>query len=1311
MNDNDSQGRPDARHLLDNLADIQGRLRRQLADPGLDGGLRADILAALGGPSAAVLDALPAHVTLLDHRGVIVQVNAAWRRFADHNDGQLSCCGRGADYLAECDRASAEGSREAAEAGEGIRAVLAGRLGHFEMEYPCHGPNQRRWFTMRVSPLVTADGTGALVMHMDASARMLAEQQAERNARYLAAIVDFERQLIHVEQGVDDLLARVPAIAERLLDGDGAAMFSLKGDEFACCAASGIAAAMVGRRLSLDLSLCGKAARTRAVQLSLDAGRDQRVSREVFESIHASSLLAAPIVIGDQVVGVIKVMARERNRFGEADVSTLELMASSLANILLREYNADRLRASEQQYRLLFDNNPQPLWVYDLETLAFLAVNDAAIEHYGYSREEFLGMTIADIRPAEDVPRLLANIAEVEDGVDDAGVWRHRKKDGTLIEVEIVSHAMALDGRPAEMVMATDVSARRQAERDLHRVHRAQQMLSQCNGVLVRASDEATLLRDITAIAIGTGGYHSAWVGYAEDGPDKPIRVAIHSAADDSQVFLRDMPLSWDENRPEGQGMSGRTIREGVAQVCEDLAQAPGSPAGVSRAATLGVRSLLSLPLRNRERTFGVLALYSAIPGEFPAEEISLCQELADNLAFGIEHLREIQERAQLEAAVFKVASSVSTATGPAFFQELTASIADTLGADACVISRLLPGGEGELRTLAGIYRGNPLPPLEYRLGGTPCEHLVDHPEWVIPSRVRDLYPDYPALARMNAEAYVGLRLEDNAGQLIGVIFVAYCQALGNRDFVVSVLRIFAARAMAELARMDADTHIREQASLLDKARDAILVRDLDYRISYWNKGAEALYGWRADEVLGNLYGAGIEGEARRELEAANARVLAQGEWRGQLHQKRNDGRAITVEAHWTLVRDDAGEPRSVLCIHSDISERLALEEQLRQSQRLESLGQLTGGVAHDFNNLLTVILGNAELLAEELADDRRLGKLAEMIRNASERGADLTQRLLAVARRQALEPSDVAMGELLADMGGLLRRTLHENIEIDLRVAPDTWKAIADPGQLEGAVLNLCINARDAMPAGGLLTLETANRVLDADYCARHGDLAPGPYVMIAVSDTGVGVPAENLARIFDPFFTTKEKGKGTGLGLSMVYGFVKQSRGHVSVYSEVGVGTTVKIYLPRAGGPGSVAVEAEPRAIPRVDPAEISILLVEDDEMVRAFASQMLLASGYRVLVADNGPAALEVLRSDARVDLLFTDVIMPGGLNGPQLAEQALALRPGLRVLFTSGYTENAIARQGQLDSGIPLLNKPYRQGELMAKIHLALGRDRH
>ena len=1304
-------------HLLDSVREGQARLLQLLSDPGIDGTLRADIVNALagaggqglGGVPSALMAAIPAHVALLDPRGLIVDVNPAWRHFAEDNDAPMAKCEAGSDYLGACDRASAAGCHDGEEAAEGIRAVLAGRLQRFQMEYPCHGPQRSRWFLMIVTPLPMGGGTGAMIMHVDISARVMAEQQAERNARHLAAIVDFEQQLIRFEKSADDLLAQVPAIAERLLNADGAAMFTLENHDFLCCAGSGIAAGLVGRRLALDRSLAGKAARTGTVQLCLDARRDHRVSREVFDAIQASSVLAAPILIQERVVGVIKVMTREPNHFGEADVSTIELMASSLANILLREYSAEQLRASEQQYRLLFDNNPQPLWVYDLESLAFLAVNDAAIDHYGYSREEFLGMSIADIRPEEDIPRLLANVAQVDGGVDEAGIWRHRKKDGTLIEVEIVSHAMTLNGRPAEMVMATDVSARRQAERELQRVNRAQKMLSQCNGVLFRATEESALLRDIADIATRTGGYHTAWVGYAEQDPAKSIRVVIHAAPHDSRNFMAGLTLSWDADRPEGQGMSGLTIREGVAQICEDLAAAPGSPQGVRKAEDLGVRSMLSLPLRDKTQTFGVLALYSPVPGGFPPEEIDLCQELADNLALGIMHLREVEERRLLEGAVLKVASAVSTATGPAFFQELTGSVADTLGADACIIARRSATSVPEVRTLAGVFRGNPLPPLGYRLAGTPCENLLALPEWVVESGVRAQYPDYQALARMNAEAYVGLRLEDGGGEMIGVMFVAYSRPLRNRDFVVSVLRIFAARVVAELERMDADSHIREQASLLDKARDAILVRDLDFRITYWNKGAETLYGWRAEEVLGNLYGAGIEGGARDALEAANAQVLAEGEWRGQLHQKRKDGRAITVEAHWNLVRGDDGAPRSVLCIHSDISERLALEAQLRQSQRLESLGQLTGGVAHDFNNLLTVILGNAELLAEELADHQRLGKLAEMIRNASQRGAELTQRLLAVARRQVLEPSEVDVGQLLKDMGALLRRTLHENIEIDFRVAPDACRIIADPGQLEGSVLNLCLNARDAMPDGGLLTIEIANRVLDDAYCAPYPELAPGPYLMIAVSDTGVGVPRENLSRIFDPFFTTKEKGKGTGLGLSMVYGFVKQTRGHVNVYSEVGVGTTVKIYLPCDEGDGDVpGIGAPAQAAQRYDPADITVLLVEDDELVRDFASQALTANGYQVLVAGNGTEALEILRGDAAVDLLFTDVIMPGGLNGPQLAEQALALRPGLKVLFTSGYTENAIARQGQLDPGIPLLNKPYRQVDLMAKINLALDR---
>jgi nitrogen-specific signal transduction histidine kinase len=383
------------------------------------------------------------------------------------------------------------------------------------------------------------------------------------------------------------------------------------------------------------------------------------------------------------------------------------------------------------------------------------------------------------------------------------------------------------------------------------------------------------------------------------------------------------------------------------------------------------------------------------------------------------------------------------------------------------------------------------------------------------------------------------------------------------------------------------------------------------------------------------------------------------------------------------------------------VTERRELEARLRQAQRMEAVGQLTGGIAHDFNNLLTVIMGNAETLVERATNptDR---SLAEMTMTAAERGSELTNRLLAFARRQALNPKAIDVDALVAGMDGLLRRTLGEHVEIVRVPRGDLWPAFVDASQLEGALLNLCINARDAMPEGGRLTIETANVALDDTYARNHEEVAPGNYVMIAVSDSGVGMSQGVAARAFEPFFTTKEVGKGTGLGLSMVHGFVKQSGGHVKIYSEEGHGTTVKLYLPRASEADEVAEGAASGAI---EGGSERVLLVEDDDQVRAHVAAQVAALGYRVVAVATGAEALVALEKEP-FDLLFTDVVIPGGMNGPQLAREVQKRAPVIHVLFTSGYTENAIVHQGRLDPGVHLLNKPYRRSDLALKMRQAL-----
>jgi PAS domain S-box-containing protein len=417
----------------------------------------------------------------------------------------------------------------------------------------------------------------------------------------------------------------------------------------------------------------------------------------------------------------------------------------------------------------------------------------------------------------------------------------------------------------------------------------------------------------------------------------------------------------------------------------------------------------------------------------------------------------------------------------------------------------------------------------------------------------------------------------------------------------------------------------------------------------------------------------------------------------------RLDGTQFPVE-YWSYPIRNQTEIVGSVITFIDITERRSLELQLLQAQKMEAIAQLSGGVAHDFNNLLTVVLGCAELLIGEMTEDDAQRSLAETIRTAALRAAELTHRMLSFGRRQVLTPRVIELGALLGDMKVLLGRTLPADIEISLIQEPNLWKAMADPVQAESAVLNVVLNARDAMPHGGLLTLALANVHLDKSYAEKHFDLKPGSYVLLSISDTGVGIPPTQLDHIFEPFFTTKEVGKGTGLGLSMVYGFVKQSGGHVEVFSEPGMGTTVKLYLPKAG---MATDESEEIAvsISNLRGSE-KILVVEDDSAVLGFAAERLTSLGYSIIVSANGKEALDVIRSNQDIDLLFTDVVMPGGISGTELADAARKLQPALKVLFTSGYAEDAFVNREWPDKSVHLLLKPYSQLQLAEKIRLLL-----
>jgi PAS domain S-box-containing protein len=487
----------------------------------------------------------------------------------------------------------------------------------------------------------------------------------------------------------------------------------------------------------------------------------------------------------------------------------------------------------------------------------------------------------------------------------------------------------------------------------------------------------------------------------------------------------------------------------------------------------------------------------------------------------------------------------------------------------------------------------------------------------------------------------------------------------------------------------------------------AICMLDQQGRVTNWNDGAQRVTGHTAEEILGQSIArfytntdrvAGVPAQA-----LATAR--ATGRYAAEAWRVRKDGTRFWASVTINSLRDASGALIGFAKITGDVTERRQAEEALEearaalaQSQKLDAIGQLTGGVAHDFNNLLTAILGGVELLEHQpQAVDPRSARLLAMIRAASERGATLTQRLLAFSRKQTLTPQPTDLNRLVAGLSDLLRRTLGEHIQIETVLAGGLWMTRIDRNQMESGLLNLAVNARDAMPEGGKLTIETGNTYLDADYAGAHTEVAAGQYVLVAVTDSGSGMSEEVLAHAFDPFFTTKEMGRGTGLGLSQVHGFVKQSDGHVKLYSEAGQGTTVKIYLPR-----HVAAEDPTVAAPRAAPVTLpegseTILVVEDDEDVRSYSVNTLRILGYHVMEAADGLTALTLLEQHPGIALLFTDVGLPG-MNGRQLADAARRHNPALQVLFTTGYARNAIVHQGILDLGVHLLPKPFTIGDL-------------
>ncbi|MEX0921889.1 MAG: PAS domain S-box protein [Rhodovibrionaceae bacterium] len=1005
-----------------------------------------------------------------------------------------------------------------------------------------------------------------------------------------------------------------------------------------------------------------------------------------------------------------------------------------------------------------FRSHPDPMWIYDLETLRFLAVNDAAIERYGYSEEEFLGLTIKDIRPKQDVAALLDDVARKTEDLGNSGIWRHLRRDGRKIHVEIVSRGIAYDGRAARLVRARDVT--RQVEIESENA----ELFEREKQARLQAEESASLLR-VASRAAKLGG----WI--VQKGADRVFWT-------DETAAIHDLPPGTHPKIADAIGFYPPEYRERIEQLF-NRAMETGEPFDeVLQIATANGRRIwirsIGEPLRDSSGE--LVAVHGAFQdiGELVAarqETQALSERLAETLdnisdafmtmdrewrfTFINIQAQRILQRSKDELLGKVVWEAFPEAIGSTFEERYRYAIEHKLPVtfveyfppldtwfnvtayptrEGLAIYfqdisdqreqqerlRLLETAVSRLNDIVIITEGEPIdspgPRIVYvndafeRITGYNSADAIGANPRILqgPHTQRETLDSIRQALEAKHPLQTKLINYTRGGEeiVLELDIVPIENETGACTHFVSVERDITARVAAE-----AEMRLNEERFRLLAKATSDVIWDWDFEADrlWWNEGLLAKFGYDPETV-----DPGPESWSDRIHPDDRARVVSsihavidgtESYWEAEYGFLRADGSTAQVSDCGYVIRNAQGEALRMLGSMIDDSERRELREQLLQAQKLETVGQLTGGVAHDFNNLLTVILGNSEELAEGLSQDPGLRALAEMSVNAAERAAELTNRLLAFSRQQALEPQKLDVNQLLSRMLSMLRRTMNEDIEIALHPGEDIWNAFVDPGQLEVAILNLTINARDAMQGGGRLTIETANASLDRDYAERHQEVLPGDYVRIAISDNGTGMPREVVERVFEPFFTTKEVGKGSGLGLSMVFGFIKQSRGHIKLYSEVGEGTTVALYLPRLLA--SEQTEAEPRPQHgRVAGGPESILVVEDDPLVLEYASSQLRGLGYRVVTATSGPEALECLAQHAEIDLLFTDVVMPGGMNGAELARQVAGLRPDIKVLFTSGYTENAIIHSGRLDPGVQLLHKPYGRTELASKIRQAL-----
>ncbi|HRK77081.1 MAG TPA: EAL domain-containing protein [Thiobacillus sp.] len=611
-------------------------------------------------------------------------------------------------------------------------------------------------------------------------------------------------------------------------------------------------------------------------------------------------------------------------------------------DITERKQAQQALHKSEQRFKSVARTTTDTIWDWDLVSDR-IWWNEGMQSVFGYTPADLPADSLAWARRIhpDDQERVAQGIHQAIDSGKESwsAEYRFQHQDGRYAYVlDRGSVIRDSSGRAIRMIGGmANLTTRKEAELELARLNRALHVRSACNEALIRATDESELLHEICRIAVDVGGYRMAWVGFAQEDAAQSVRPMAH--AGDGAGYLHDIQLSWSADKATGRGPVGRALRSREVVIVEDLTHDPGFQPWLDAAVRHGYHSLVVLPLHDAQRSYGIFALFAPEVAHIGADEMRLLQELTDDLAFGIAMLRSRREQDRIQAAVIKIAAGVSASTGTAFFEELVINMADALGAAAGFIARFQPGTLHSACTKVAVVDGRLIPNFEYELAGTPCEALTDAVNHVIPCRLDEHYPDAPSIGLLDAQAYVGHRLDDSAGRPIGQLFVLFSHPLQDTAFITSTLQIFATRVASELERQSADAHIRQQASLLDKAQDAIMVCGLDGLVRYWNKGAERLYGWTRDEVIGRSIEPLLYGDPAVSRENI-CKAVGQGEWSGEIAQRQKDGNALIVEAYWTLLRDEHQLPDAILAINTNITERKAAE---RKIQHLAFYDHLTG--------------------------------------------------------------------------------------------------------------------------------------------------------------------------------------------------------------------------------------------------------------------------------------------------------------------------------------------------------------------------------